>query len=201
MDVNRSRYGLLVSALGAITLAVSVFLPWYALSFTANGLAYFQRIGQQVAARFGSSALSGYFASVQGRLNGLVGHHVAAVSAHQALKHVNVVLLILAGVTILITLIPLARPEPMLAGGDGAVIAVLGVLAAVCVVYRMVRPPNPAAEFIALSLREGAWLALLGSLAMIVGGLWPRELGLSGISRAMGGGDAWRELSGWTPEV
>jgi hypothetical protein len=32
MPADRSRYGLLVSALGATTLAVAVFLPWYGVS-------------------------------------------------------------------------------------------------------------------------------------------------------------------------
>ncbi|HST55484.1 MAG TPA: hypothetical protein VLJ42_06270 [Solirubrobacteraceae bacterium] len=200
MDAKRSQYGLLVSALGAITLAVSVFLPWYALSFTATGIAYFQQLSSQLVSRLGSTALTGYFSQLQGKLNGLAGHHVAALSAHQVLKHVNVLLLIVAGVAILITLIPLARPDTFLTEGNGGLIALLGAVATACVVYRMVSPPNPAANFISLSLREGAWLALLGSLAMVVGGLWPRDLGLSMTPRVRGG-DAWSELSGWTPEV
>src|SRR6478735_629050 len=32
MDADRSRYGLLVSALGATTMAVAVFLPWYGVT-------------------------------------------------------------------------------------------------------------------------------------------------------------------------
>ena len=43
---ERSRYGLLVSALGAVLLAVSVFLPWYGVSFTANGIALAQQGGR-----------------------------------------------------------------------------------------------------------------------------------------------------------
>jgi hypothetical protein len=39
MAGDRPRYGSLVSALGAILLAVSVFLPWYGVSFTAHGIA------------------------------------------------------------------------------------------------------------------------------------------------------------------
>ena len=52
-----------------------------------------------------------------------------------------------------------------------------------------------------MSLREGVWLALLGSLAMIAGAVWP-------VGRAAADGgvrekdlqDAWSGLSGWTPE-
>ena len=36
MDAARSRYGLLVSALGASLLAVAVFLPWYGVSHGAG---------------------------------------------------------------------------------------------------------------------------------------------------------------------
>ena len=55
MAGDRPRYGLLISALGAILLAVSVFLPWYGVSFTATGLAYAQQIGDQAAAQFGNA--------------------------------------------------------------------------------------------------------------------------------------------------
>ena len=75
-----------------------------------------------------------------------------------------------------------------------------GLIAAICVLYRMVARPLGEGELFALSLREGAWLALLGSLAMIAGGLWPRRLrerGLSGVEIE----DVWSGLSGWTPEV
>jgi hypothetical protein len=42
------------------------------------------------------------------------------------------------------------------------------------VLYRMFDPPVPAGGLIALSLREGCWLALLGSLMMVLGPMWPR---------------------------
>ena len=40
--------------------------------------------------------------------------------------------------------------------------------------YRMAAPPVPAGGLVALSLREGSWLALLGSLMMVLGPIWPR---------------------------
>ena len=57
MAGDRSRYGLLVSALGAIVLALSVFLPWYGVSFTASGIAVAEQAGDQFAAQFGNAAL------------------------------------------------------------------------------------------------------------------------------------------------
>ena len=50
MAGERPRYGLLVSACGAILLAVSVFLPWYGLTFTASGVAFVQQMTSQLAA-------------------------------------------------------------------------------------------------------------------------------------------------------
>jgi len=50
-----------------------------------------------------------------------------------------------------------------------------------------------------LPLREGAWLALFGSLALVAGGLWPRRLrSARGSDAALE--DAWSGLSGWTPQ-
>jgi hypothetical protein len=199
MAGERSRYGLLVSALGAIVLAVSVFLPWYGVSFTASGIAFVQQIGDQVASQFGNPTLQSYVSGVHANLATLAGRQFTALSAHQVLKDLNVILLVLAALAVLDSLIPLARSASPVPAGGGASVVLLGCVAAVCVIYRMVDPPTPAGNLLALSLREGAWLALLGSLAMVAGGLWPRSLGSSEISEARVRG-AWSGLSGWTPE-
>lgn len=199
MDKDRSRYGVLVSALGAIGLAVSVFLPWYGVSFTTSGIAFAQQVGNQVAAQFGNAALQSYMSGLRANLSTLAGHQFTALSAHQALKDLNVVLLIVAGLGIVIALLPLARPEAPSSDDHRAPLALLGAVAAVCVIYRMVDPPTPAGNFFALSLREGAWLALLGSLAMVAGGLWPSRLGAPTVSHSKVE-SAWSGLSGWTPE-
>jgi len=77
-------------------------------------------------------------------------------------------------------------------------VVLLGVIAGLCVLYRMFVPPTPSGSLLAVSLREGSWLALLGSLAMIVGGLWPRAVSSGVISEVKVEG-AWSGLSGWTP--
>jgi hypothetical protein len=199
MAGERSRYGLVVSALGAIVLAVSVFLPWYGVSFTAGGLAFVQQVGNQVASQFGNAALQGYVSGLHANLSGLAGRELTALSAHQALKDLNIVLLVLAALALLDALVPLARHAGGVPEGAGASVVVLGSIAVVCVAYRMVVPPKPAGDLISLSLREGAWLALLGSLTMVGGGLWPR---LSSIAKSPGSSSAkaWSGLSGWTPE-
>ena len=63
----------------------------------------------------------------------------------------------------------------------------------------MVDPPTPAGDLLALSLREGAWLALLGSVAIVLGGMWPRCAFVAAAPDARVR-DAWSGLSGWTPE-
>jgi hypothetical protein len=199
MAGDRSRYGLFVSALGAIVLAVSVFLPWYGVSLTASGVALAQQVSGQVAAQFGNASLQSYMSGVHAGLGTLAGQQFTAVSAHQVLSDLNIVLLALAGLAILDALLPLARTGDPVPGGAGGSVVLLGVVSSVCVLYRMVDPPDLAGNLLALSLREGSWLALLGSLGMVLGGMWPRYVYASG-GPEEGVRGAWSGLSGWTPE-
>jgi hypothetical protein len=198
MAGDRSRYGLLVSAFGAILLAVSVFLPWYGVSFTAGGVAFAQHLGEQVISQYGNAALQGYLAPLHANLASLTGEQFTALSAHQALKDMNIVLLVLSGLAILDALFPLVRLSS-LPDGAGASLVLLGSVASGCVIFRMIDPPTPAGGLLSLSLREGAWLALLGSLAMLGGGLWPRRAAPAPTSEARVQG-MWSGLSGWTPQ-
>ncbi len=203
MHRERSRYGLLASALGAIVLAISVFLPWYGVSLTPAGIALVQQVGDNLAAQFGNATLQADIGGLHAGLAGLAGQQVVALSAHQALKDMNVVLLVLAGLALLDALIPLARSASPLPDGAGASLVLLGSVATLCVRSRMIVPPMPPGGVIALSLREGAWLALLGSVTMLVAGLWPllapRGAARSGDLEASTQG-VWTNLSGWTPE-
>jgi hypothetical protein len=169
------------------------------VSFTASGLAFAQQAGDQAAAQFGNATLQSYMGEFHANLSSLAGHQFTALSAHQALKDLNVVLLLLAGLAIVIALMALAGSDSSSSGGHRAPLALLGVIAAVCVLYRMVDPPSPAGNFLALALREGAWLALLGSVAIVAGALWPERLGASTPSDAKLK-RTWSEFSGWTPE-
>jgi hypothetical protein len=163
MSCDRSRYGLLVSALGAIVLIVSVFLPWYEVALSLHA---------------GAGAVA--------------GHQVSTLSAHRALRDVNVVLLALAALAILDTLAPLAPTGRPLPGGAGGSVVLLGAVAAALVLLRMLVPPSGVTE---LSLSEGAWLALLGSLMISLGGIWPRSIGFLAPSTTPSPG-AWSGLPG-----
>jgi hypothetical protein len=189
----------MASALGAIVLAVSVFLPWYGLSFTASGIAFAQQIGSQAAAQFGNATLQNYMGALHANLSGLAGHEFISLSAHQALTDLNVVLLLVAALGVLAALLALAGPESASSQGNRSALALLGVVGTACVLYRMIDPPVVAGNLLALSLREGAWLALLGSLAMTGGALWPHRGALARPADAKVQG-VWAELSGWTPE-
>jgi hypothetical protein len=194
---ERSRYGLVVSAFGAVVLAVAVFLPWYSLSFTAGGAAYLEQVGRQLVSEFGNASLEAHLGGLHGVLSGAVGQPLVAVSAHQSLHVLSVVLPVLAGLALLDAMLALARPAAA-PGGAGASVAVIGILATALVAYRMLVPPTPGGGLLSLSLREGAWFALLGSLMIALGALWPR------VTAATGDSDkqmqsAFSGLSGWTP--
>jgi hypothetical protein len=196
---SRSTYGLLVSALGAILLAVSVFLPWYGVSFTARGIATAQQVSEQVGAQFGNAALQSQLGSLHASLGALVGHEFVSLSAHQVLSTLNVVLLILAGLGILIALLALAGPAAASSDANRVPLALLGLLGVACVLFRIVDPPSPAGELVSLSLREGAWLALIGCCAMAAGALWPARRAPSAGADSVAASNIWSELSGWTP--
>lgn len=176
MAPNRSRYGLLISSLGAIVLAVSVFLPWYSVSFSGHGMDFVQAVGGRMTAGFAGAQLHSHLAGMHATLGSLERNQAVAVSAHDAIHAVSIALLLIAGLAIVLTLIPLIASDSLLSDSGGEPIALLGVLATGVVVYRMVQMPTPPGQMLALSLREGAWLAVLGSLAMIVGGMWPRSI-------------------------
>ncbi len=200
MADQRPRYGPALATFGAIVLAISVFLPWYGLSFTTNGIAFAQQAGDQVAAQYGNATLQSYMSTVHANLSGLAGHQFLALSAHQVLHDLNVVLLVAAGFALLIGLLALAGGSSGSFEVNRGALALIGAVATVCVLYRIVDPPVVEDDLLAVSLREGAWLALLGSLAIVAGALWPRRLDSAPASQA-DLESALSGLSGWTPET
>ena len=119
MASDRSRYGLLVSALGAVLLAISVFLPWYAVNLTPDGASFAANAVQSLAGQFGNASLQQLAAGVHGSVASLSGQEIAALSAHQVLHDLNVVLLVLAGIALLDALMTLARGTASRGRGRG----------------------------------------------------------------------------------
>jgi hypothetical protein len=138
-----------MSALGAVVLAVAAFLPWYRVSSTVH-----------VA-----------------RAHSLAARALTVSSSHQALPDMQILLLVLVGLAMLDTLLPLVRTHGPVPGGAGGSVALLGTVAALCALYRIVDPPGLSGDDVALTLLAAPWLALLGSLAMLLGGVWPARVG------------------------
>jgi hypothetical protein len=199
MAEDRPRTGSLVAAIGAALLAVSVFQPWYAVTLTAGGIVSAQQTINNLAVQYGNTAFQSQARGLASSFGALSGHQVATLSAHQTLKYLHVVLLILAAVAFVWTLLHLAgASQPTRASGGQ--IALIGVMATLCVLFRMVDRPSAREEVFSLSLSWGAWLALGSCLAIVVGGVWPRYTGPANAPDA-----TLREtldgLSGWTPEA
>jgi hypothetical protein len=168
---DRAPLGFLIAALGAAVLAVSVFLPWYGISFTASGVASAQQEINALAQQYGNSTVQTGANQLGTEFSSLAGHQLATVSGHEAVKNVSRILLALAGITLLASLLRLAGFTGVLEGG-GVQIAVAGSVAALFVLYRMLSPPGGATELVSLSLSWGVWLALLSAAAIVAGGLF-----------------------------
>lgn len=198
MSGDRPAYGSVVAALGAVVLAVSVYLPWYGVSITSAGVQAAQQASDQVAAQLGDAELQSVLAGARARFDALTGRQLASVSARDWLSNVSVALLVLAGIALLLALRSLAGADSLFPDVRGGWISLPGVLAACLVLYRTVRPPEAENGYLALSLRGGIWLALLGCAAIIAGGLWSRPVRRGSAMDADLSG-ACSELSGWTP--
>lgn len=156
-----------MSALGASVLAVAAFLPWYRVSSVAHMAA----------------------------AHALAARSLSVVISHPALPDMRILLLVLAGLAMLDTLLPLLRTKGPVPGGAGGSVVLLGAVAALCALYRIVDPPAPAGDAVALTLLAGPWLALLGGLAMLLGGMWPSHVGSGARAEAPMTG-AWPRVHG-----
>jgi NAD/NADP transhydrogenase beta subunit len=103
----------------------------------------------------------------------LTGRQVETLSAHQALKVINVLLLVLAAIAFVVALMRLANPAQSDEGRGG--LASVGVTAALLIIFRMVDRPAAPQDVFAVSLSWGIWLALLSAIAIVAGDLWPRR--------------------------
>jgi hypothetical protein len=168
MADNRASRGLVVSALAAAVLAVSVFSPWYSLSITSAGAAAAQQQLSTVAQQYGNASLQSMANEVGSQFGSVAGRQLATVSAHQVLKDVSKLLLLLAGVALVASILALAGVVEV----SGGQIALVGFAAGVCVLYRMLAPPGADSGLVSLSLGWGSWLALLAAAGIVVGGLW-----------------------------
>lgn len=159
MEQARSRYGLCVAALGAALLGGAVFMPWYGPSPRAHS--YIPRL-----------------------VGGLAGAHLSDVDAWGGSPQLAVILLVAAALALLDVLAPLLLDRKHVARGAGGALVLVGSVAVGCTIFRMLDPPS--AGLFASSLRQGAWLALIGGGAVVLGGIWPRNAFARELSRELG---------------
>jgi hypothetical protein len=176
MTAKPAGFGPFLSTIGATLLGISVFLPWYALTLTAAGAASAQQAFGSAVQQFGNSTLQAEASTLADGFSSIAGHRLATASAHQSLKEISALLLILAAIAFLCSLLRLAGASAPIQVGGGQ-IALLGGVASLCVVFRMVVSPLPQQQLVSLSLGWGIWLALASSLAILIGGLWPARAG------------------------
>jgi hypothetical protein len=169
MADDRAPLGLLIAALGAAVLAVSVFLPWYGVSITASGTASAQQELTTFAEQYGNPTFQSGASALGAEFGSLAGRQLATVSAHDVLKDLSPLLLVLAAASLLATLLRLAGITGLLEAGGGQ-IALAGGTAALLVLFRMLVPPGAHLELVSLSLSWGVWVALLGAAAIVAGG-------------------------------
>jgi hypothetical protein len=170
MTDDRAPLGLLVAAVGAAVLAVSVFLPWYGVGITAAGAASARQQLATVAQQYGNTTFQTGASQLGAEFDSLAGRQLGTVSAHDVLKDIGPILLILAGVSLLTSLLRLAGVAGLLEAGGGQ-IALAGGTAALFVLFRMLERPAAQTDLVSLSLGWGIWLALLGAAAIVAGGL------------------------------
>jgi hypothetical protein len=169
MTDDRAPLGFLISALGAAVLAVSVFLPWYGVSITASGAASAQQQLATVAQQYGNTTLQSRASVLGAEFSSLAGRQLGTLSAHQVLKDIGPILLVLAAISLLASLLRLAGVSGLLEAGGGQ-IGLAGSVAALFVLYRMLERPAGQTNLVSLSLGWGIWLALLSAAAIVAGG-------------------------------
>jgi hypothetical protein len=167
---DRAPLGLLIAALGAAVLAVSVFLPWYGVSITASGAVSAQQGLSAVAQQYGNANLQAEASQLGAAFDSLAGRQLVTVSAHEVLKDISPILLVLAAIALLASLFRLAGASGPVEAGGGQ-IALAGGTASLFVLYRMLERPGAETDLVSLTLAWGIWVALLGAGAIVAGGL------------------------------
>lgn len=170
MDDDNAPVGLLIAALSAVVLALSVFAPWYGVTITASGAAAAKAELATVAQQYGNVTFQMRANGVGAQFSSLAGHQVATVSAHQSMGKVSLILLVLAGIALLASLLRLADMRGLLFA-TGSQIALVGAVAFAVVFFRVLVHPGAGVGLVAFSPSWGIWLALLSAAAVSAGGL------------------------------
>jgi hypothetical protein len=158
---GRVALGEVLAALGAVLLLGSMFRPWYELNFPDSLLS-------QARAYSGRLGELGPFLN-QG-IDELQRRGGIPVTAWQVLDSADIVLAVAAGAVIAAVLLNAAGA--LTRRLDGAIV-LAGLVAAGIVTFRLISPPGttPLLDEQLLSAQPAIYLALVGSLMMVFGGV------------------------------
>lgn len=194
MSAERSPYGHAIAGAGGLALAISVFLPWFAVTTPQSTI-------DQLLGKVDQSSPLGQFetrAITQGAA--YLQAHPVTVTAQNLYSRTWIVLLVIGVLALLLSVAALARSAPLFAGGDQVPLGLLGLAAAGLTAYRLVHPVSwHSLTFVAFdfSRREGGWIALAGAVAVLAGGALSNRTRRS--PQAADATTVWADLSGWTP--
>lgn len=141
MDPSKLGTGEKLAGGGALVLAISLFLPWYGVklkTFEGQGL-----LSDRV----------------------LVGDDG---NAWEAFSSIDIVLFLVTLVVLGLVLAKAAAALPALPAPGGLIIASLGGLALLLIVYRLIDVPGPDA--LDVTPKAGIFIALIGAGAVALGG-------------------------------
>jgi hypothetical protein len=144
-----------MSALGAVVLGVSLWLPWYAVHLP-------EALGRELDRQTQGSPAIGQLAR---ELIAVIPSGLT-VTAWQTFETADVALAACAGIVLsMVVAVSSGTRDP---GAAARFALAAGTAAAVLVAVKIASPPGPAEL---LELRYGAWVALAGALLVAAGGL------------------------------
>lgn len=159
MRSNREQAGLGVASLGAAAMLLSLWQPWYGFQLPADML-------QRVTAF--SSQFGNFGALIRQGAATLAQHGPYQLSGWLVFRGFDVMLCVLAIAGLVLGLQALVASERLVLIPEGKGFALLGAVAGALIAYHLVRRPLPGGVLV---LERGAWIALVGAAAMVVGGL------------------------------
>ena len=159
MATRRPELGYVLAALGSAAVVLSLWFPWYTLRIPSTFIIDAEQLSQQFGA-FGPLIRQGAeLASHLGPIH---------VNAWQTFKQADVALAIAGVVAGGLSLLAYTGR----ANGTAAIVITGGVVALVVAAYRTVDPPGPSGL---LHADWGAFVAVAGALATVVGGVVTRS--------------------------
>jgi hypothetical protein len=175
MDRRPSPAGPLIALAGAGLLLASLWLPWYELRVPDAIREMFRGFGEGAGTGGGSSSLESGFGQFFQGLASVIPDAVD-VNGWVAMEQGDVALAVLASLVTLAGIAAGGILGPSVRADAGLAGRVIGLMGAACLaiaVYHLLTRPGSdfpgAGDFV--SLRHGVWVALLGSVLIIAGGL------------------------------